>query len=148
MAVMRNAPMLKPLGDEALKLLAFGSLPRSYKPRQALFEAGDDAEGAVLILGGQVRLVPSAQADAPKVVGVGHLIDGLALVIPVQRSVNAVAHTSCEVLALPRDQMLRILEEFPAAAEALRAQLARRTLSLIEDVNAVHDRLNGPPSRE
>ena len=144
MAVMRNAPMLKPLGDEALKLLAFGSLPRSYKPRQALFEVGDDADGAVLILGGQVRLVSPAQSEGPQVVGVGYLLDGLALVVPARRSMSAVAQTSCEVLALPRDQMHRILDEFPETAEILRAQLARKTLSMIEEVNALRDRLGGP----
>ncbi|RAI03320.1 hypothetical protein DLJ53_02035 [Acuticoccus sediminis] len=148
MAVMRNAPMLKPLGDEALKLLAFGSLPRSFKPRQALFDAGDDAEGAVLILGGQVRLVPGSHAGPPKVVGVGYLLDELALIIPMQRSVSAVAQTSCEILALPREQMLRILEEYPDAAQHLRAQLVRRTMSLIDDVNALRDRFGNPPSRD
>ncbi|WP_162408777.1 Crp/Fnr family transcriptional regulator [Acuticoccus sediminis] len=140
--------MLKPLGDEALKLLAFGSLPRSFKPRQALFDAGDDAEGAVLILGGQVRLVPGSHAGPPKVVGVGYLLDELALIIPMQRSVSAVAQTSCEILALPREQMLRILEEYPDAAQHLRAQLVRRTMSLIDDVNALRDRFGNPPSRD
>ncbi len=145
MAVMRNAPMLKSLGEEALKLLAFGSLPRSYKPRQALFEAGDDAEGAILILGGQLRLVPAAIGGAPRVVGVGHLIDELALIVPAQRSMSAVAQTTVEVLELPRDQMMRILEEYPDAANMLRERLAKRTMALIDEVNALRDRMDGPP---
>ena len=146
MAVMRNAPILRPLGDEALKLLAFGSLPRSYKPRQTLFEAGDDADGAILILGGQMRLVPGVSGGEPKVVGVGALVDELALIVPVQRSASAVAQTSCEVLAIPREQMHRIFEEYPETANTLRTQLARRTLSLIEDVKELRRRLDPPSS--
>lgn len=141
MAVMRNAPFLKVLGDDGLKLLAFGSLPRTLKPRQVLFEAGDDAAGAVLILGGQLRLVPASRSLEPRVVGVGHLVDEIALLIPVQRPLSAVAQTTCEILALPRDQMRRILEEYPDAAAQLRVQIARRTMDLINDVNALSSRL-------
>lgn len=142
MAVMRHAPMLKALGEDALKLLAFGSLPRSYKPRQTVFEVGEEAEGALLILGGQLRLDPGAHATPPRVVGVGTLIDELALIVPTQRSASGTAQTTCEVLVLPRDQMHRILNEYPDAARHLQAQMARRAMSLMEDVSTLRDRMN------
>lgn len=141
MAVMRHAPMLKALGEDALKLLAFGSLPRSYKPRQTVFDVGEDADGALLILGGQLRLDPATHAAPPRVVGVGTLIDELALIVPTQRTATGVAQTTCEVLVLPREQMHRILDEYPDAARHLKAQLARRAMSLIDDVGSLRDRM-------
>jgi len=140
MAVMRNAPFLRVLGEDALKLLAFGSEPANLKPRQPLFEAGDPADGAVLVLGGQLRLVPVAAGREPHVVGVGHLVDEIALVIPASRGASAVAQTTCELLILPRAQMLRILEEYPDAADRLRKMLAQRTAALVADVGTLSGR--------
>lgn len=141
MAVMRNAPFLKILGDDALKLLAFGAEPINLKPRQTLFEAGDAADGALLVLGGQLRVIAAAPGSVARVVGVGQLVDELALVVPTERKATAIAQTTCEILALRRDHMLRILDEYPDAAERLRGQLAARTSALIEDVNALAGRL-------
>jgi len=140
MAVMRNAPFLRAVGEDALKLLAFASEARNLKPRQTLFEAGEPAEGAVLVLGGQLRLIHADNGVEPRVAGVGQLVDELALVIPTTRQASAVAQTSCEVLLLPRNQMIRILEEYPEAAERLQDLVARRAADLIADVNAMADR--------
>lgn len=140
LAVMRNAPFLRPLGDDALRLLAFGSLPTSLKPRQVLFEAGDEANDAVVVLGGQLRLVSSVGPPDARIVGVGQLVDELALIVPVRRSSTAVAQTSCEVLRLPRDQMGRILPEFPEAAAKLKAHVERRLATLADDVGGLMDR--------
>ncbi len=143
MAVMRNAPFLRVLSDDALKLLAFGSEPRNLRPRQVLYEAGDAADGAVLMLGGQLRLVAPG-IDSPRVVGVGHLVDELALVVPTERASSAVAQTSCEVLEIPRTQMLRILDEYPDAAAKLQAAMARRTAAFLTEVGALAERLGKP----
>lgn len=140
MAVMRHAPFLRILGEDALKLLAFGSEPLNLKPRQVLFEAGEPADGAALVLGGQLKLKPAARGSEPSVVGVGYLVDELALVVPRERWASAVAHTTCEILPLPRQHMLRILEEYPDSAARLRAHVAKRAAALIEDVNRVSSR--------
>lgn len=140
MAVMRNAPFLRVLNEDGLKLLAFGSEPVNLKPRQTLFEAGDEADGAVLVLGGQLRLIPETAAVETWVASVGQLIDELALVVPTRRRATAVAQASCELLVMPRTQMLRILEEYPDAAERLRTMLARRTAALIADVDQLSNR--------
>ena len=144
MAVMRNAPFLRVLGEDALKLLAFGAEPITLRPRQTLFAAGDTAAGAVLVLGGQLRLIPVKADEQTHVVGVGELIDELALVIETTRRTTAVAQATCELLLLPRNQMRRILEEYPDAADRLRGTLAKRTAALIADVNAVADRFGRP----
>jgi len=141
MAVMRNAPFLRVLNEDPLKLLAFGSEPANLKPRQTLFEAGEEAGGAVLVLGGQLRLISETAGAPTRVASVGQLVDELALVVPVRRRSTGVAQTSCELLMLPRDRMLRILEEYPDAAEKLRTLLARRTSALIADVDALAERL-------
>ncbi|MEM7694496.1 MAG: Crp/Fnr family transcriptional regulator [Pseudomonadota bacterium] len=141
LAVMRNAPFLNALGDEALKLLAFGADPINLKPREPLFEAGEPADGAVLVLGGQLRLIPESQLEDPRVFTVGALVDELALVVPMDRSATAIAQSSCEVIPLPRSQMLRILNEFPEAAARLQVTLARRTAAFIDEVGALQARI-------
>lgn len=143
LAVMRNAPFLGVLGDEGLKLLAFGSDSINLKPRETLFEAGDAADEAILVLGGQLRLISEAGDAGPRVCSVGQLIDELALIVPITRSSTAIAQTSCEVIPLPRDKMLRILEEYPRAAERLRERIAGQTETFVGELNALGERLRG-----
>lgn len=138
-AVMRNAAFLRVLDDDALKLLAFGSEAVALKPRDVLFEAGDEADGAVLVLGGQLRLVPSMAHTVARVASVGFLLDDVALICANRRKVTAVAQTSCETLLIPRAQMLKILEEYPGAARRLQGLLAARTNAFVSDL----DRLRG-----
>jgi len=141
-AVMRNAPFLRVLGEDALKLLAFGAEPVTLRPRQTLYEAGTVADGAILVLGGQLRLIPETANEETRVVGVGELIDELALVIETHRRATAVAQATCELLVLPRHQMRRILEEYPDAADRLRSALAQRTAALIADVSTLAPRFD------
>lgn len=139
-AVMRNAAFLRALDDEALKLLAFGSEAVALKPRDILFESGEPADGAVLVLGGQLRLVRQNEVGEPRVVSVGALVDDLALIAPKTRSQSAMAQTSCEVLLLPRSHMLRILEEYPASAARLQAVITKRTSAMVTDLTGLADR--------
>jgi len=141
LAVMRNAPFLGALGEEPLKLLAFGTDPVNLKARESLFDAGDPADSAVLVLGGQLRLIPEADMASPTVCAVGDLVDELALVVPINRSATAIAQTSCEAILLPRDKMLRILEEYPDAAERLQRTVARRAHRFLTDLSALADRM-------
>ncbi|XWN32262.1 MAG: cyclic nucleotide-binding domain-containing protein [Devosia sp.] len=140
-AVMRNTPLLRALPDEALKLLAFGSHTLDLKPRQVLFEPGEAADGAVLVLGGQLRLVPNFGDGEGHVVSVGHLVDELALIIEKTRTTTAVAHTSCEILPLSRADMLRILSEYPDAAQRLQSSIAERAGALFSDVARLTEKL-------
>ncbi|MEM0907850.1 MAG: cyclic nucleotide-binding domain-containing protein [Pseudomonadota bacterium] len=141
LAVMRKAPFLSALGDEGLKLLAFGIDPINLKPRQSLFEAGEPAEHAIMVLGGQLRLIPDADNFAPTVCSVGDLVDEMALLVPMERSASAIAQTSCEVIPLPRTQMLRILNEYPDAAQRLQRAIASRTNQFVDELTALSDRL-------
>nr|WP_232372528.1 cyclic nucleotide-binding domain-containing protein [Acuticoccus mangrovi] len=138
---MRNAPFLKVLNEDALKLLAFGSEPVTLKPRQALFEAGEQADSAILVLGGQLRLTPASESLSPRVAGVGQLIDELALIVPITRGSSAAAQTTCELLVLPRSQMLRILEEYPDAARRLQAMIASRAATFMGEIGNLSDKL-------
>lgn len=137
MAVMRRAPFLRALEEEALKLLAFGSTPVALKPRQTLFEAGETADGAAMVLGGQLRLIATTEGVPARVAGVGTLVDELALIVPIERATTAIAQTSCEVLVIPRRQMQRILNEYPQSAQRLRTVVAERTAAFVGELEAL-----------
>ncbi|MEM9222766.1 MAG: cyclic nucleotide-binding domain-containing protein [Pseudomonadota bacterium] len=141
LAVMRNNPFLSVLGEEGLKLLAFDSDSISLKPRESLFEAGEDASDAILFLGGLLRFIPQATGSVPRVYGVGELVDELALIVPSKRTATAIAQTSCEVFPLKRERMLRILNEYPQSARRLQRLIAQQSSEMIREVSSVQDRL-------
>ncbi|MEM6847355.1 MAG: cyclic nucleotide-binding domain-containing protein [Pseudomonadota bacterium] len=142
LAVMRNAEFLKPLADDALKFLAFNAEPMALRQRQTLFEAGDDAEGAVLVLAGQLRLIPDNPQLAPATAGVGQLIDDLALIVPRQRQATAIAQSTCELLLISRSEMLKVLGEYPEAATTLATTIAARVRAIGEEAGAVSAKLS------
>ncbi|MEM8663152.1 MAG: Crp/Fnr family transcriptional regulator [Pseudomonadota bacterium] len=143
LAVMRNNPLLTVLGEEGRRLLAFESDPINLKPRESLFDAGDPAEGAILVLGGQLRLIPEGASLGPRVYAVGQLVDEMALLVAKKRSASAIAQTSCEVFPLDRARMLRILNEYPDAAKELQRMIAARAQAFVSEVASVKDRLGG-----
>ncbi|MEO1102761.1 MAG: Crp/Fnr family transcriptional regulator, partial [Pseudomonadota bacterium] len=134
LAVMRNNPFLVVLGEDGRRLLAFDSDPINLKPRESLFDAGDPADGAILVLGGQLRLIPEAASLKPRVYSVGQLVDEMALIVPKERGATAIAQTSCEVFPLDRARMLRVLNEYPQAARGLQRIIAKRAQSFVSDI--------------
>lgn len=135
--IMRRAPMLRALGGDQLRLLAFASRRRTAHRGDVLHEAGAPAEGATLVLFGQVELRPAGGTASGLYAGVGALLDAPAMLIETTHLYTAAARVETEVLLVPREQMMRMLEEFPELAPRLEAEIAARTLALIGDLEPV-----------
>ena len=121
---------------EALQLLAFSCERRSYRPGDLLFSAGEPADCAYFLLGGEVEL--SAHGAQRKAVR-GALIGESALATELTRLSQARALTAATALRVPRETFRRVLTEFPDVAEKMRdsaAQRTRKLLNALEDVSA------------
>lgn len=135
--IMRRAPLLRTLADDQLRLLAFASRRREVRRGDVLHEAGTAAAGATLVLFGQVELRSASDRPSRLVAGVGALLDAPAMLIETTHLYSAVARVETEVLLVPREQMMRMLAEFPEIATRLQAEMAARTAALIDDLAPV-----------
>jgi CRP-like cAMP-binding protein len=117
-----------------LQLLAFSCERRQLKAGQALFVAGEPADGAFFVLAGEITL--SAEGKERRV-SPGSLIGETALVAEVLRGAGALASVDSIVLRVQRDTFRRVLGEFPQAAVKVHAHLSARTRRLLIQLEAV-----------
>src|SRR3954452_13651056 len=127
-AFFERVPTLSMLGRAALRILAIGAESKYVHSGEALFRAGDEADGGFVVQEGSFTLSPRASDNAKSIkVGVGALLGELALFTETTRPVTATALEPSTVLRIPRPLFLKMLEGYPDAAVRLREILAKRT---------------------
>ena len=129
-----------PLGGlprEALQLLAFSGQKRQLRAGEALFSAGDGADGAFFVLEGEIAL---RRDGAERLVGPGVLIGKSALLVETVRPADATAASDVLLLSIPRETFRRVLSEFPDSAVKIQRAAVSRTRALISSLEALRRR--------
>lgn len=140
---LERTPVLSEIGRDALRLLAFSAESIRLAAGEALFARGDEADCAYSVVSGRVELTGDGES---RVVGPGALIGETALIVPTQRPCDAVAADAARLLVIPRPTFLKMLQEYPDIARALRARLIdrmREEFAALEQIRASLDRLPG-----
>ncbi len=130
MAVLRRVPFFEKLGDDQLRLLAFGGENTRFNSGDTLFGAGEETEGGLVILSGQVLLTTPKGDDDGERLKVGSLIGKRALLAPTKRRNTATAVSSVEIMTIRRTLFLRMLREYPDTASALYAEMSQELHNL------------------
>jgi CRP-like cAMP-binding protein len=125
-ALLAGVPLLAVLGDEALKILAFGAESKHVGSGTVLFREGDAAEAAFMVQGGSLRLATATRRSEAVIADRGALLCEAALLARTKHHVTATAETPARVLRISRNLFLRMLEGYPDAAGRLRRTLAQR----------------------
>ncbi len=126
------------LPREAVQLIAFSCEKRRLRAGEALFFAGETADSGYFVHSGAIVVArrwersrkPSGASSA------GALIGESALYAPTARRVSARAAEDAVVMRIPRETFRRVLAEFPAGAEKIRAALAARMRRLVDGLEA------------
>ena len=145
--LLARVPILAVLGDEALKILAFGAETKHVGEGTPLFREGDIAEAAFVVQHGRFTLTAAEGATVVGTAERGALLAETALVTRIKHQVTAMADGRSTVLRIPRSLFLRMLEGYPDAAERLRQAIARRAGELEAELLGVRDRLAGVEAR-
>jgi CRP-like cAMP-binding protein len=125
------------LPREAVQLIAFSCEKRRLRAGEALFFAGEAADSGYFVHSGAIILVEhGAEPKAERRVGPGALIGESALYAPTARHVSARAAEDTVVIRIPQETFRRVLAEFPADAEKIRAALAARMRRLVDGLEA------------
>ena len=137
-AFLERVPTLRLLGRTALRILAIGAESRYVHGGEALFHAGDPADGGYVIQDGSFDLHAVGPGTSGEVVaGPGTLLGELALLTETARPATAVAREPSTVIRISRSLFLKMLEGYPDAAQTLRNQLAARTSQSIKEIGDV-----------
>jgi CRP-like cAMP-binding protein len=134
---IKDQPLFGDLSEASLLALARAGKFLQIKKGQSIFHQSDPSEKVYLLRSGLVSIVLESPDGREMVINemhAGDIFGELGLLTRQPRSTSAVARVECELLALPRQAFLGLLETEPA--------LARRILELTAN------RLRGSSERE
>lgn len=141
-AALGKVPLFADLTRDQLRLLAFGADRRRLREGEFVFREAAHADAGFVILEGTVALTRGRE---PKIrflgrYGPGTLLGEMALICETRRPANARTETPAELVRIPRQLFLRLLEEYPEFAAAIHARLATDLLKLTQEIAAIEDR--------
>jgi len=125
---LREVPMFRGVEGARLKLLAFASERVSYAAGQILFEQGDAADSAYVILEGAASVLISTPSGKLKVADLGKnaIVGEMGIILDAPRSATIIANQDVVALRIKKDVFLDMIREFPQMSIAVMQELARR----------------------
>jgi CRP-like cAMP-binding protein len=126
--LIRQFPIFSKLQPAMQKLLCFGSERMTFAPGQPVFQAGDIADAAYIVIDGTAEVsVPTP--GGPVVIntlGRNAIIGEIAIFGDIPRTANVTAATRLETLKISKELFFNVIRENPDAALELIRSLAGR----------------------
>lgn len=138
--VLRQTPLFSELPDEALRLLAFGSTHRNIYEGQSLYNYGDSASGAYVVLSGKLELTVPAEKGEMIAAGTAEratLLGELALISPTRRQFTVTATENAHLVRFDRVLFHRLLTEYPEVADVLRKRIEQNIVELTSNLQKI-----------
>jgi len=126
---MQGMPLFGDLSERSLLALARTGKFMHVKKGQAVFYQADSSEKVYLLRSGLVSIVLESPDGREMVINemqAGDIFGELGLLTRQPRSTSAIARIDCELLALPRQAFLGILEAEPGLARQILELTANR----------------------
>jgi CRP-like cAMP-binding protein len=118
-AFLKGISLFANLSEASVALLTRGSRFRSFEKGEVVFFQSDISEAAYLVRTGKVSIVLNSPDGREMVINEmrsGDLFGELGLLTRKARSTSAIAHTKCELLSIPREVFLGVIEKEPHLA--------------------------------
>lgn len=137
--ILTEHPLLGQLPPETARHVRAVVTTRTYRPNEAIFLKGDDGNALMAVLSGRVRICSYSAEGREVVLNVmrpGDVFGEIAMIDGGQRTADAFAMETTELLILARRDFLPVVEQHPAVALRLLAVLCerlRRTSGQVED---------------
>ncbi len=132
---MAGAALLEALGPREAEALMERSVPRSLRPEEILFLAGDRTPRLHLVLEGMIKLVSRSSQGSESILCLappGSFVGELTLFDGLPQPYEAVAVTRCEVVGIDGETFLQVVEREGRAGLAMCVALTERMRSVCE----------------
>ena len=136
--LIRQFPIFSKIQPAMQKLLCFSSERLTYDAGQVMFNAGDAADAAYIIIDGSVEIsVPTPSGPIiVNTLGKNELLGEIAIFGDVPRTATAKATAKLEALKISKDMFVKVIRENPDAAiemiKILAGRLANTTSQLTQ----------------
>lgn len=137
--LLRSIPMLASLPANKLKLLAFASDHVDYQEGEILFEQGDDADAAYIVIegGADVLVTPEGASEPSKVAELGpnSFVGDMAILCDIPRTASVRANATLRTLRIRKDHMMDMMRDSPTLAMAVLKELVQRLAKTTQDLS-------------
>jgi CRP/FNR family cyclic AMP-dependent transcriptional regulator len=127
--LLANVPLFSELSAEELERVARVAVPRSYPKGVRVFHEGDTSDACYVVREGDLRVTrehPDGRAISLATLGPRDIFGELAMLDGGTRSASIETLSDCELLALPANDMRRVIADHGEIAAKLIAALTRR----------------------
>lgn len=145
-ALLSIVPLFRDIGEDKLRLIAFGAERRRMQAGQMLFREGTPADCAFVVASGRFELTRTGKDGHAVQLGFaepGTLLGELAMVTSVNRSLTAIAPETAEVIRISRPLFRRMLEEYPDIAGIVRQRIDENLAELNAGLGKIARRFEG-----
>jgi CRP-like cAMP-binding protein len=138
--LLKRSPLFSCLGDEETDLMLAHANILRYSAGQEIFAKGDPGNSMMAVLRGRVQISapsPDGRQMVLTTMHEGEVFGEIALIDGKERTADAIAHTDCELLVVPRRPFLELIERRPELGVGLLVVLCerlRRTNEQVEDL--------------
>ena len=135
--LIRQFPIFSQIQPAMQKLLCFSSERLTFDVGQVMFNAGDSADAAYIIIEGSVEIsVPTPSGPiVVNTLGRNDIIGEIAIFGDVPRTATATAQTKLETLKISKELFTKIIRENPDAALELIKVLAGRLANTTQQLS-------------
>ncbi|MEQ8480280.1 MAG: cyclic nucleotide-binding domain-containing protein [Hoeflea sp.] len=131
--LLSSVQLFADIGEDKLRLIAFGAERRKFQAGQMLYRENTAADCAFVVADGRIELTRSGHNGRSVTVGTagrGTLLGELAMVTAVERTMTAIAIDASEVIRINRPLFRRMLEEYPEIGDVVRGRIAAHLQAL------------------
>ena len=138
---LRQAPLLRGLDYECLKILAMLCQRIEYTKGDQLMVQGEDDAHAYGILSGQLKVIYTENETSHVIrqYGTGQFVGGCALLGRMPRTFTLQAVEKTVTLCLSREQFQKALQQFPASSSKVTANIVSELLEWDRSLLDVHN---------
>lgn len=142
MALLSGVALFNELGEDKLRLLAFGAERRRLEAGEVLFSEGALADCAYVVANGRFELTRRIKGESKSIgiAGPQTLLGEMAMISAIERKMTAVALEPAEVIRINRALFRRMLEEFPEIASLMQQRIEAGFKAMISDLNKLAPR--------
>jgi CRP-like cAMP-binding protein len=142
--MLGNVSLFAGLQPSQLKLLAFTSQHLTFAEGDMLFSQNDSGDAAYVVLCGKAEVIVKINGSDVVVATLGEnaIIGEIAILCDVPRTAGVRAATRLETLCIEKEQLLKLLKEFPTMAIDLMKVLAERLAATTADLSEARAELN------
>ncbi|SMO65953.1 cyclic nucleotide-binding domain-containing protein [Paracoccus laeviglucosivorans] len=141
--VLRQVPLFSCLEPLRLKKLAFASQRMHYDPTEVLFQQGDDADKAYILISGRAEILADGASGDIRIAELppGSIVGEVALLCGGLRTATVRALEPLDVLAIEPQDFLAVLSEDRGACVRMMRVLAQRLAVTTSDLIAARAEL-------